>query len=129
MWIHAVAILLRSGNLSHNGGRPLGENVVNRRRFIELREMAAGAAVAGSREWPDGLIWFKIRGRGSLAGVRSRGWNRQAITETGKGSSWRLVAGGTGESEDLDDHYQTKVSGECSWLYAGGDQEVPGVRG
>ncbi len=41
MWIHAVAILLRSGNLSHNRGRPLGENVVNRRRFIELREMAA----------------------------------------------------------------------------------------
>jgi len=39
------------------------------------------------------------------------------------------VAGGTGESEDFDDHYQTKVSGECSWLYAGGDQEVPGVRG
>ncbi len=36
---------------------------------------------------------------------------------------------GTGVSEDPDDHYQTKVSGECSWLYAGGDQEVPGVRG
>ncbi len=27
--------------LSHNRGRPLGENVVNRRRFIELREIAA----------------------------------------------------------------------------------------
>ncbi len=39
------------------------------------------------------------------------------------------MAGGTDESEDLDDHYQTKVSEECSWLYAGRDQEVPGVRG
>ncbi len=27
--------------LSHNRGRPPGENVVNRRRFIELREMAS----------------------------------------------------------------------------------------
>ncbi len=73
-----------------------------------------------------------MRSRGSLAGVRSRGWNRQGITDTGKGSSWRHGDWWQEEQVSLkisNFNYQTKVSGECSWLYAGGDQEVPGVRG
>ncbi len=35
------------------------------------------------------------------------------------GRSLRLVAAVKGESEDRDDQDQTKVSGKCSWLYAG----------
>jgi len=37
------------------------------------------------------------------------------------GRSLRLEAADEGESEDRDDLDQTKVSGKCSWLYAGSD--------
>ncbi len=66
-----------------------------------------------------------MRGRGSLAGVRSRGWNRQVITETGKGSSWRH--GDWWQEEQASLKISTiitrqRVSGQCSWLYTGGDR-------
>ncbi len=65
--------------------KPLGENVVTQKEVCWIKRYGCGAAVAGSREWSDGLIWFKMRGRGSLAGVRSRVWrSRRSLPDKGE---------------------------------------------